>query len=515
MLKKSLLASILISITISLTGFAQTDELLEIISVDACDCIKKMPDDVDQDSFGDKFDVCLTDYFNENAEMLSLYSESIDGDLDLSELGEEFGTKLGKKLINSCPIFLERITDMQERAGSKFYEELLRGNSLMKTQGCEAANEVYSKIINANDQVPDSTLATTYNNRGYCKTQLGDYYGAIGDLNYTISMVPNFPIAYNHRGDAKRNLGDYTNAISDYTKAIELNSSYALAYNGRGLSYYYLGKHEEAYSNYNSVLSLDSTSAYIYYNIGLVDNFVEDYQSAIENFGKVYELNPSFTDLSYYMSEAYMGLNLFDEAINVLLADSLTMTDEYNLAEVGKSYYFKESYGNAIEYLTQSININSNWYYPYLYRAYSYQDSSLYELSLSDFSRAFDLDSSYSEIPFYHGYSLYQLGDYEQSINLFTKAIKITNNYAEAFDFRARAKFKSENFKGAVDDFSSSLNLYPNDPNIYKERGEAYLKLDDKTKACADFSLAKQLGIEDEEEKELLESLMSENCSDD
>lgn len=515
MLKKSLLALIFISTIFSLTGFAQTDELLEIISVDACDCIKKIPQDVDQESFGTKFEVCLTDYFNENAEMLSLYSESIDGDLDLSELGEEFGTKLGKKLINSCPIFLERITSMQEKAGSDFYEEMLEGNRLIQTQGCKAANEVYSKIIDANDQVPDSTLATTYNNRGYCKTQLGDYYGSISDLSKSIEIIPNFVLAHNNRGEAKRYLGDYKSSIDDYTKALEISPQNLTAYNGRGMSYYYNREYEKAQLDYQRALQIDSTIGNVYFNLGLLFSSQSEYVESLGYFKKAYNLNPDITDLSYYTAEVYTELELYNEAITTLLADSLTQFDQYNLNDVGANYYYLNKYDSALAYYDKSLKIDDSNYYTYLLRAYAYQDSGAHELAISEFDISISLDSTQFESVYYRGYSTYLLENYEEAIQFYNKAIELDSSQPEAFDFRARAKFKSENFKGAVDDFSSSLDLYPNDPNIYKERGEAYLKLEDKTKACADFSLAKQLGIDDEEDKELLENLMSENCSDD
>lgn len=487
---------------------AQSDELFEIISLDSCDCIKAIPIGVTSEELGNKFEQCLEAYFQDNAELIEEFSKKSGEEFDLSTLGEEFGVKLGQNLIQTCPAFLERIEASQKKDESGYYEKLLAGNSLIQSEGCSSANMLYSEIISNADEVPDSTLATTYNNRGFCKSQLGDQYGAISDLNESINIVPSFSLAYNNRGTAKRKLGDYKNAILDFDKAIENNANYMAAFNGRGLSNYYLGNVDLAYSDYQKALEIDSLSGIVFFNIGLLDSYVENYESAISNFLKVYELSPEITDLSYYMSKAYYGLNRHDEAINVLLEDSLTMSDEFNLTEIGKNYYSKESYSNSIEFLSKAIEIDSNWYYPLLFRAYAFQDSGLYAQSLPDFERAFELDSSYSEIPFYHGYSLFELEEYEEAIIQFSKAIKISATYAEAFDYRARSKFKLNDFEGAVEDYSVSLKEYPDDDQIYKERGEAYLKLENKNDACTDFLLAKQFGNEE------VEDLIKETCSE-
>lgn len=507
---KHSLSTLLIVLLAFNFSFAQSDELMEIISTDACDCIKNLPDNLTETEFGAKFEECFMNYISENGELLTAFAEDNGESFDISELDEEFGVKLGQNLVTTCPVFVEKIISVRNNSGSDYYNKLLEGNEFIETEGCANANEVYTSIIDDKDQVPDSTLATTYNNRGYCRSQLGNYYGAISDLNEAIEIVPTFVNAYYHRADAKRALGDYTNAIEDYNSLLELDSNYVSAYNGRGLSYYYSQMFDEAYEDYNIALKLDSTQGYVYFNIGLVDKYLNKFDSALENYLRAYSLEPTITDLSYYTSEAYIELERYDEAVTVLLEDSLTMQDEYNLARIGRSYYLMEEYGNAITYLDMAISLNENWYFPFLLRAYSKQDSTLYEESLPDFQKSFELDSSYSETPFYHGYSLFEIERYNEAIKLFKKAIKINPEYAEAFDYIARSKVKLNDFQGAIEDFTSSLRLYPNDSEILKERGEAYIKIDETSKACTDFKLALELDAKTESINELI----TEHCSE-
>ena len=70
---------------------------------------------------------------------------------------------------------------------------------------------------------------------------LGDYQGAISDLNQAIKIKPDFADAYNGRAVAKYKLGDNQGAIADYNQAIQIKPDFAKAYYNRGLFTYKLG----------------------------------------------------------------------------------------------------------------------------------------------------------------------------------------------------------------------------------------------------------------------------------
>ena len=62
-----------------------------------------------------------------------------------------------------------------------------------------------------------------YFNLGTAKKDLGDYTGAIKDLDSAIKIDNGYYNAYNNRGAAKYMVNDYQGAIDDWNRAIELN----------------------------------------------------------------------------------------------------------------------------------------------------------------------------------------------------------------------------------------------------------------------------------------------------
>lgn len=92
----------------------------------------------------------------------------------------------------------------------------------------------------------------------YAKRNLGDYRGAIADLDQAISIDPRIDYAYDIRGEAKARLGDYQGAIADFNQAISIAPRfYSIAYYDRGLSKASQGYFQEAITDFNQVISID------------------------------------------------------------------------------------------------------------------------------------------------------------------------------------------------------------------------------------------------------------------
>ena len=82
------------------------------------------------------------------------------------------------------------------------------------------------------------TYMEAFLNRGLTKKMLGDYGGALVDLNQAIEEFPNNPELYKNRGNLQLLLGLHRKAIDDYTKAITIDENYAEAYYNRALAFF-------------------------------------------------------------------------------------------------------------------------------------------------------------------------------------------------------------------------------------------------------------------------------------
>ncbi len=112
-------------------------------------------------------------------------------------------------------------------------------------------------ISKCNGQIFES-----YFNNGTEKSKIGDYKGAILDLNKAIELNPAFPGAYLNRGITKDKLQDYKGAIADYKKAIELKADYADAYFNRGNLKSLLNDKNSSCQDFSKAGKLGSTEAY-------------------------------------------------------------------------------------------------------------------------------------------------------------------------------------------------------------------------------------------------------------
>ena len=61
------------------------------------------------------------------------------------------------------------------------------------------------------------------NNRGYAKSHIGDYEGAITDFDRAIELDPDDGWPYTYRGYSKMNIGDHEGAIIDFNRAVEID----------------------------------------------------------------------------------------------------------------------------------------------------------------------------------------------------------------------------------------------------------------------------------------------------
>ena len=112
--------------------------------------------------------------------------------------------KIDKKLFNTILIVLGVIV--------VFY---IGYNSAGNSNTSEV-NDDYAD--NSNALIDNSTIsAEEYFDRGYAKTELEDYEGAIDDYTKAIEIDPNYYNAYIRRGTLKWQLGDYTGAEEDFT----------------------------------------------------------------------------------------------------------------------------------------------------------------------------------------------------------------------------------------------------------------------------------------------------------
>ncbi len=498
----------------SLNSFSQSNEAVKKLSNLVCDCLTDTENPQNEEEFQKLIQACMVKSFTDDMTLFSNAIDSSDTTKTNNEKGQELGFKVGQYLTLTCESFQEKVKNLQDQLVTSEPEDsvsalstILRGNTLMEAGKCSEAIPLYNKVIQLDNFQQSSYKVTAFNNRGYCKSELGDYYGAITDLSVALEINPNYSFALNNRGEAKLLIGDFNSAILDFNKSIEIAPDLTEAYNNLGLAYYYKENFSSAYSNYHKAISLDSTNGSFHFNLGLVDFSTENYESAIVNFQKAKTLSNEITDFSYYLSSTYKALGFYEKAIDILKDDPETAFDYINLNDIGLNYYSLEQYDSAITYFDKSILIEPNSPTIYLNRGYAFYDYDKKDLAFKDFDKTAALDSTNIEGLYMKSVVYYDLGEFKLALAELSHTINMYNDVAELYAQRGRTKMQLEDYKGAYEDFTSSIEIFPNDYEVYTERGKAYLGNKDVELACKDFSTSQALGAEDVEE------LISTNCS--
>ncbi len=132
---------------------------------------------------------------------------------------------------DQAKIYLDRAIELKSDLTKAYFERALLYKQIGEK---EKALDDYNTII----KMKGDTYKEAFLNRGLTKKMLGDYGGALADLNQAIEEFPQNAELYKNRGNLHLLLGLQRQAIDDYTQAIRLDENYAEAYYNRAFAFF-------------------------------------------------------------------------------------------------------------------------------------------------------------------------------------------------------------------------------------------------------------------------------------
>ena len=141
------------------------------------------------------------------------------------------------------------------------------------------------------------------------------------------------------------------------------------------------------------------------------------------------------------------------------------MTAE-ELLDRGWDKYQEGYYQEAIENLTQAIQLKPDYHLAYYNRGLVYFDLQKYQTAIEDFNQAVAIDLNYAHVYYNRGLAYYQLKDYQEAIEDFTQMIEIDLNYAYVYYSRGLAYSDLKQDQKAIADYEKAAKLYLQKGNI-------------------------------------------------
>ncbi|MCZ8040634.1 MAG: tetratricopeptide repeat protein, partial [Microcystis sp. LE17-20A] len=267
------------------------------------------------------------------------------------------------------------------------------------------------------------------------------------------------------RGGQLWRLERYEEAIKAFDEAIKQNDpdNVYLAWYGKGLALFELDKDQPA---------------------------IEALQQAINTLPKREDLKKFHSSILQKQSVVYRYLENYEQALTVInQAISLVPNNPNYYNEKGGVLIELKRYDEGLAAINQAINLapRAAWYGN---RGLVYHNQQKYELALSDYNKAIDINPNFA-MAYNNRGNLYQdLQKYELALDDYNKAIELNRNFAGAYNNRGILYRRQQKYKLALDDYSKAIDINPNFAGAYNNRGVLYHNQQKYELALSDYSKA-------------------------
>ena len=330
---------------------------------------------------------------------------------------------------------------------------------------------------------------------------------------------------YDYLAKAKKNMEKekYHEVISFCDKALKINDDLPEAYSFRGNAKYELGEYNNAAEDFSLAIEKDPNEAEHYFDRSWAYHYMDKDEDAFVDINKAIEIKPK-TSLYYFDKGRfeYWAERYKEAVISFTKGIELKPTENKYLFR-GNCYLELEEFDLALSDFNSAIEIDSEFARAYYRRGILYKRLEQLEKAENDFKKAIELCPKYDDAMIELGFVRIQLGK-KDAMKYFNKAIKAyscSDNYY--WKVRARqkvlaredslAKLSTGNFvedncdknkifnekqaKDDIKDLNKAIALNPDDITLYKMRVERYRYLKDYQNAINDYDSIIEADFED------------------
>ena len=185
------------------------------------------------------------------------------------------------------------------------------GNDFVAKRNFQEAIASFTKALSFNPQFTKALV-----NRGFAKSEVADYSGAITDFTMAIELEES-AVAYYGRGLAYFNQNNSSDALNDFELAIKAGYNEAKVYYYAGVANFECGNYEESVNNLTLSITFDGNNAQAFNDRGSAKRMKEDYDGAIADYQAAIKIDPKLATAYNNLASALLKKGNVDDAIAV------------------------------------------------------------------------------------------------------------------------------------------------------------------------------------------------------
>lgn len=156
----------------------------------------------------------------------------------------------------------------------------------------------------------------------------------------------------------------------------------------------------------------------------------------------------------------------------------------------GTENFQKGQFDLAISDYSKAIDIDPQLAKAYNNRGLAYYNKRQYDSAISDYSKAIKIDPQFAKAYYNRGNTYEDKGQVDTAILDYSKAIEIDPQYAKAYNTRGLAYGSKGQLDSAISDYSRAIEIDPQNALAYNNRGIAYNSKGQTVLAISDCSKA-------------------------
>jgi tetratricopeptide (TPR) repeat protein len=387
-----------------------------------------------------------------------------------------------------------------------------RGGAYRMTDQTDRALDDFNRAILA-----DPKFSLAYLSRSDIFLKQKKYAQAIADANKAISLDPDFWAAYFALGNVYLDKGDWRTAVNHFESGIQKGKKYlsqsladtlnvSTVMNSFDASMSAKSGDKFIASIFMPLLrdmdnmiihqlhnSLQTNPRIFSYIIAAMK--IEDTPKAIEILSEAINKERDYILLYFFRSDLYFDINKTDLRLKDLNEITL-LNPKLEFPYVIRAYLYDEK-GNkdkALEEINRGLEATTSRTNFLIFRIFIYDDLiKKPDLALQDLSAAIS-HSPQNAFPYFIRGSLHlEKERFDSAIQDFTKALELTSNEGRMYRERAWAYFRKGETEAALRDLDQAIRWSPDDKVAYWRRGVAYTDADNFDLAIKDFDQALKL----------------------